>query len=168
MFDKENPMPVSAMERARTPRMVSCGVVILDAAGRVLLAHATDTAHWDIPKGQGERGETPRDAALRELVEETGIVLAPERLVELGRFAYRPEKELHLFAVRVADGEIDVARCTCTSMFPSRRDGTLIPEMDAFRWTAPDEIDAYASRSLAKLFRTRLRLPDLHQRLPAA
>ncbi|OXH86103.1 NUDIX hydrolase, partial [Burkholderia multivorans] len=58
------------MRRSGAPRTVSCGVVILDAAGRVFLAHATDTTHWDIPKGQGEPGESPRDAALRELREE--------------------------------------------------------------------------------------------------
>lgn len=92
-------------------------------------------------------------------------MLAPERLVDLGRFEYRREKDLHLFATRVADGEVDVAQCTCTSLFPSRRDGSMIPEMDAYRWTVPDEIDAYASRSLARLFRTRLSLAELHRTL---
>jgi 8-oxo-dGTP pyrophosphatase MutT (NUDIX family) len=48
-------------------RSVSCGVVVLDRRGYVLLAHATDTTHWDIPKGQGETGEAPIDTALREL-----------------------------------------------------------------------------------------------------
>ena len=115
------------MKRGAARRTVSCGVVILDAAGRVFLAHATDTTHWDIPKGQGEPGETPADAALRELLEETGIVIGAERLLDLGRFAYRHDKDLHLFAVRVADDEVDLAHCTCTSLFPSRRDGSMIP-----------------------------------------
>ncbi|MBU9613817.1 NUDIX hydrolase [Burkholderia multivorans] len=156
------------MRRSCAPRTVSCGVVILDAAGRVFLAHATDTTHWDIPKGQGEPGESPRDAALRELREETGIEIAPERLVDLGRFAYRHDKDLHLFAVRVAPDEIDLARCTCTSLFPSRRDGSPIPEMDAYRWTDPADVDAYASRSLARLFHTTLPLAELHRRLSDA
>ncbi|AIO42525.1 NUDIX domain protein [Burkholderia cenocepacia] len=153
------------MKRSGAPRTVSCGVVMLDGAGRVFLAHATDTTHWDIPKGQGEPGETPAEAALRELREETGIELDAARLIDLGRFAYRHDKDLHLFAVQVADDEIDPARCTCTSLFPSRRDGSLIPEMDAYRWTAPADVDAYASRSLARLFRTKLPLADLHRRL---
>ncbi|MGU7775399.1 NUDIX hydrolase [Burkholderia sp. MR1-5-21] len=156
------------MRPRSAPRTVSCGVVILDGAGRVFLAHATDTTHWDIPKGQGEPGESPQQAALRELLEETGVTLAPARLVDLGRFAYRHDKDLHLFAVRVADDEVDPARCVCTSLFPSRRDGSLIPEMDAYRWTAPGDVDAYASRSLARLFRTTLLLADLHRRLPRA
>ncbi|QTO44773.1 NUDIX hydrolase [Burkholderia latens] len=153
------------MKRSGAPRTVSCGVVMLDGAGRVFLAHATDTTHWDIPKGQGEPGETPAEAALRELREETGIELDAARLIDLGRFAYRHDKDLHLFAVQVAGDEIDPARCTCTSLFPSRRDGSLIPEMDAYRWTAPADVDAYASRSLARLFRTTLPLADLHRRL---
>ncbi|MBN3791750.1 NUDIX hydrolase [Burkholderia sp. Ac-20353] len=156
------------MRPHRTPRTVSCGVVMLDGAGRVFLAHATDTTHWDIPKGQGEPGESPLQAALRELLEETGIALAPARLVDLGRFAYRHDKNLHLFAVRIADDEVDPARCICTSLFPSRRDGSMIPEMDAYRWTAPGDVDAYASRSLARLFRTKLQLADLHRRLSDA
>lgn len=146
-------------------RTVSCGVILLDPQGRVLLAHATDTSHWDIPKGQGETGEAPIDAALRELREETNIVLAPERLKDLGRFVYRRDKDLHLFAARIDEGEVDLASCTCTSMFPSRRDGSMIPEMDAFCWVAPAELKQYASRSLARLFETTLSLAELHRTL---
>jgi 8-oxo-dGTP pyrophosphatase MutT (NUDIX family) len=146
-------------------KTVSYGVILLDGDGRILLAHATDTSHWDIPKGQGDDGEAPIDAALRELREETAIALAPERLRDLGRFAYRRDKDLHLFAARVADGEVDLAQCTCSSMFPSRRDGSMIPEMDAFRWVTPRELPTYASRSLARLFETSLSLADLHRSL---
>jgi 8-oxo-dGTP pyrophosphatase MutT (NUDIX family) len=146
-------------------RAVSCGVVLLDRAGRVLLAHATDTTHWDIPKGHCEEGEAPLAAALRELVEETGIVLAPDRLKDLGRFVYRHDKDLHLFAARAADSEADLGGCVCTSMFPRRSDGTMIPEMDAFRWVACGEIEQYASRSLNRLFQTTLSLAKLHESL---
>jgi 8-oxo-dGTP pyrophosphatase MutT (NUDIX family) len=146
-------------------RVLSCGVIVLDRDGRVLLAHATETTHWDIPKGQGEPGEAPIDAALRELVEETGIVLAPERLKDLGRFLYRRDKDLHLFAARATDDEADLRRCVCTSMFPRRSDGVMIPEMDAFRWVAPEEAGQYASRSLSRLFETTLSLAALHREL---
>ena len=146
-------------------RTVSCGVVLLDPDGRVLLAHATETTHWDIPKGQGEEGEAPHVTALREMEEETGLTVEPERLTDLGRFVYRRDKDLHLFAARARADELDLTRCTCTSMFPRRSDGTMIPEMDAFRWAAPDEVEHYASRSLTRLFQTTLSLAELHQSL---
>ncbi|SAK63549.1 NUDIX hydrolase [Caballeronia hypogeia] len=148
-----------------TGRTVSCGVVMLNAQGDVLLCHATETTHWDVPKGASEPGESPREAALRELVEETGIVLPAERLKDLGRFVYRRDKDLHLFAVRVSDDEVRLENCVCESYFPRYSDGTMIPEMDAYRWVSPADVDKFASRSLARLFQTTLSLAELHETL---
>ena len=44
---------------------VSCGVLIFDERRRLLMAHATGGAHWDIPKGLADPGEAPIEAALR-------------------------------------------------------------------------------------------------------
>ncbi|WP_233802443.1 NUDIX hydrolase [Paraburkholderia sp. HP33-1] len=148
-----------------SPRVVSCGIVLLDPDGRVLLAHATETTHWDIPKGHGEDGEAPYVTALREMVEETGIALGAGRLKDLGLFVYRRDKDLHLFAARASADELDLSTCTCTSLFPRRSDGTLIPEMDDYRWVSVDEIPRYASRSLTQLFETTLSLAQLHRSL---
>ncbi|GAB5099505.1 MULTISPECIES: NUDIX hydrolase [unclassified Caballeronia] len=148
-----------------TARTVSCGVVILNPRGDVLLCHATETTHWDVPKGQGDPGEAPIDAALRELREETGIVLPAARLKDLGRFVYRRDKDLHLFAVRVSDDEVKLEDCVCESYFPRYSDGTMIPEMDGYRWVSPADVDSFASRSLAKLFQTTLSLAELHDTL---
>ncbi|MCY0387525.1 NUDIX hydrolase [Robbsia sp. Bb-Pol-6] len=146
---------------------LSSGVVLFNARGEILLCHATQTRHWDIPKGMGDPGETRRETALREMREETGIVLAASRLCDLGEFDYRPDKALHLFGVRTAAGEIDPARCVCVSLFPSLRDGRAIPEMDAFRWVAPPDVARFASRSLGRLFAHSLPLDALFARLEA-
>jgi 8-oxo-dGDP phosphatase len=55
-------------------------VVLLDDHGRVLLMwrhrFITDSWGWELPMGLIEDGETPEQAARRELVEETGYVAA--------------------------------------------------------------------------------------------
>ncbi|MEV0430057.1 NUDIX domain-containing protein [Micromonospora sp. NPDC050495] len=58
-------------------------LVVLDTAERVLLFHTRDPDHprlgvwWELPGGGLDPGETYLDAALRELREETGIVVGP-------------------------------------------------------------------------------------------
>ena len=42
---------------------------------------------WALPGGYVEEEESPRDAAVRELQEETTVVFPPERLLEVGVFA---------------------------------------------------------------------------------
>lgn len=49
----------------------SAGTVVIKD-GKYLLLHY-DSGHWDFAKGHLESGETPEQAALRELKEETGI-----------------------------------------------------------------------------------------------
>lgn len=51
----------------------AAGVVVLDPQGNMLLLQRSDNGMFDIPKGAIEKGETTREAALRELKEETGI-----------------------------------------------------------------------------------------------
>lgn len=43
-------------------------------------SHIRWPAHWDLPGGGAEPGEAPADCALRELAEEFGLHLPPERL----------------------------------------------------------------------------------------
>ena len=49
----------------------SAGLVVVGDGGFLLLHYAA--GHWDFPKGHIEMGESPEEAALRELEEETGI-----------------------------------------------------------------------------------------------
>src|SRR2546427_4897446 len=55
-----------------TPR-IAAGVLFRDPDGRVLLVKPTYKAGWDIPGGYVEPGESPKQAALREVREELGI-----------------------------------------------------------------------------------------------
>jgi len=112
-----------------TARQTSCGVIVTDGE-RVLLGHATRSPRWDVPKGVAEPGETLPVAAVRELLEETGLAITPEELTDLGVHPYLPGKDLALFMWKPAQLP-DPQRLNCTSRF-ALPDGTLLPEFDRF------------------------------------
>lgn len=64
----------------------SCGVVPVRLEGRrrlyLLVRH--HKGHWGFPKGHAHEDETPQQAAMRELFEETGLTV--ERLIERPAF----------------------------------------------------------------------------------
>lgn len=74
--------PAAVKPRRRRPRIVrqhSAGGLVV-RGGEVLLIATAGGARWQLPKGRLEAGETPSDAALREVREETGVtgsVVAP-------------------------------------------------------------------------------------------
>lgn len=113
---------------------VTCALA-LTFEGKLLIARATGGGErgWSLPKGLMDPGEPPREAALRECVEETGLDYRgrePE-LVDLGRHAYRQGKDYHLFELRLG-APPDVAACRCESTFYSKKAGRDLPEVDAF------------------------------------
>ncbi len=63
----------------------AAGLVLRDGAGRLLMAHRSEFVHfpgtWAFPGGALERGETPADAALREMAEELGVPGAAARVL---------------------------------------------------------------------------------------
>ena len=52
----------------------ACGILAVDDNGRVLLQRRRDTGQWAIPMGKQELGETPSQCAIRETLEETGVL----------------------------------------------------------------------------------------------
>lgn len=145
-------------------KRVSCGIVVVNPAHELLLCHATGTSHWDIPKGGMDPGETPLDTALRETREESGLVFDRGDVVELGGFAYRRSKSLHLFAALTE--RFDAARCRCSSHYTDGW-GRRRPEMDGFAWTPFDSLRARCARHLGDLLTESISLPGLLRRLSA-
>jgi len=87
--------------------MFTIGVfgIITDNEGRVLLCHRRDYDLWNLPGGGVEIGETPWDALIREIKEETGLEAIPTHLS--GVYSKPDKNELILsFACQITGGDI--------------------------------------------------------------
>ena len=121
-----------------TREQVSAGGVVYrrrDGAVEVALISVGPLGRWQLPKGLVGRGETPEEAALREVREETGLdgeLVAPIETVEYwyvgtaaraGQARVRFHKFVHFYLLRYASGE------------PSDHDH----EVNEARWVEIDE-----------------------------
>ncbi|MBS0232389.1 MAG: NUDIX domain-containing protein [Proteobacteria bacterium] len=89
---------------SRRADLVTLGAqgLIVDEASRVLLIRHGYRPGWHFPGGGVERGEEVEDALVREVLEETGvIILQPPRLVgAYAHFAEYPGDHIVLFMIR--------------------------------------------------------------------
>ena len=106
---------------------VSCGTVVINSAGQVLLCHVTGTRNWDIPKGMQDPGESTLEAAMRELFEEAGLAFDAAAFEDLGVFDYRRDKRLHLYKVKAPAELASLEALKCTSYFPHQTTGAMTP-----------------------------------------
>jgi 8-oxo-dGTP pyrophosphatase MutT (NUDIX family) len=90
----------------------SCGALVFRRAGQglevLLLQHRG--GHWDFPKGHMEPGESERETALREVLEESGLTvrIEDESFRELIRFSPYPgcQKDVVYFIAFLESGEL--------------------------------------------------------------
>jgi putative (di)nucleoside polyphosphate hydrolase len=132
------------------PRVLSCGVIVRRRSAELLLCHATGRSHWDIPKGVSDPGETPLQAALRELREEAGLVLPSGAVRDLGVHQYLSRKDLHLFVVDPPLAQLSTDACRCTTFYRARN-GREVPEVDTYRWAARDEVPYLAGKNMTRV-----------------
>ena len=106
--------------------------IIRDESGRVLLMQQRESGRWSLPAGAIDPGESPREAIVREVFEETGLAVSAARLLEVvGGADFRAE---YTNGDRV---EFTICVFACeTSGELEAVDGEAI----AFRWAEPDEV----------------------------
>jgi 8-oxo-dGTP diphosphatase len=84
------------------------GLVVREVAGgvEVAIVHRPHRGDWSFPKGHLEQGETAEEAALREVVEETGLqCVLVDRLASSHYIDHRGHpKVVDYWTMTVADG----------------------------------------------------------------
>ena len=125
--------------------VMAAGVLYRDGTGQVLLVKPSYKPGWDIPGGYIEPGGSPRDAAIREVLEELGVALPVGRLLVVD------------WAPHPAEGD------KVLSVFDG---GTLTMDQYAGIQLAPNELDEAAFHPLERL--SQLAADRLARRLALA
>lgn len=133
-------------EIAALPYRPCVGIMLANRKGQIFVGQRIDnqTDAWQMPQGGIDPGEAPRDAALRELCEETGVTAdlvqieaesdswlpydLPHDLVPKlwkGRFRGQ-EQKWFLMRFTGTDDQVQIATDT--------------PEFSAWRWVPPSEL----------------------------
>lgn len=103
--------------------------VIVDARGRALVVRKHGTTRFMQPGGKPEPGESAAETLARELDEELGLRVAPERLRPLGTFVSAAANE---------PGHRVIAAAFAVSAEPT--DVRAQAELAELRWISPDEL----------------------------
>lgn len=130
---------------AGLPYRPCVGVMLVNGEGHVFAGERIDTpGAWQMPQGGIDKGESPRDAALRELVEETGVTpdlvtveaesddwvrydLPGHLLGKVWKGRYRGQEQKWLL-LRYHGADADI------------RIDTDHPEFSRWTWLHPDEV----------------------------
>jgi 8-oxo-dGTP diphosphatase len=88
---------------------IGAAAFILDEAGSVLLVkHTYGRLNWELPGGGGEANESPVETALREVREETGLVVTA---LHMTGYYYTPENDWLHFVFRCEREDPEAVPC---------------------------------------------------------
>lgn len=111
------------------PVVIACvGAIIKDPEGRLLLikrGHEPGKGLWSVPGGRIEAGETDAEALVREVREETGLIVTPGPLIGSVRRPGGGDTELDIrdYAALISGGELAAG-----------------DDADDARWVAPEDL----------------------------
>ena len=112
-------MPAAARTKLPTELQVSAGGVVYrgkSTSVEVAIIKVGPIIRWQLPKGIVDEGETPEEAAIREVREETGLVARVEAPLEKIEYWYvsggktgrvRYHKFVHFYLMKYRSGNTD-------------------------------------------------------------
>lgn len=93
--------------------VVTAGAIIQDASGRILLQRRSDFGNWGLPGGGMDAGEAVEETMIREVREETGLIITEYELYAVysgPRMQYRyPDGNEVVFVMFLFRAEVDWA-----------------------------------------------------------
>lgn len=100
-----------------------------------------DAGAWSIPKGEKEKDETEKNAALREFTEETGY-RTKKPLIPLGKFRQNSSKKVTAYAVNI-NIDPDKARSNYYEEEFPPKSGKMksFPENDRYGWFCITDVE---------------------------
>ena len=129
---------------------VSAGGVVINGQGMILVVNQNGTS-WSLPKGHVDSGEEPLQAAIREIMEESGIddlhflrVLGVYGRFKLGKNTGEDKQEwkvLLFFLFKTRQNELNPKD----------------PHHPQARWVHPDEVEALLTHPKDKAFYKSIR-----------
>lgn len=112
---------------------ITAGVIIYKD-GKVLAIKGIKDDGFDIPKGNKDKKETSKDAAVRETKEETGLKIDKSDLRKLGNYTFgdHAKKTLKLYLYDISNKNIDLNGLKSKNKISFK--GNRYPEKDTFEW----------------------------------